>query len=215
MSETHHDNTKSTHCHDVGALSLEPSYCERMQRNYETYCNLTWPFCQSNCTPLNPVHRNDESHLFLPNHRRKRRRFAHVDLRAAMFSFPSCIAVDRSDRLFHDLSRNHAGHHRVHNYAQSQLRCGTDWKQAALSCQKQRFKQNVLNTSCHVHDKDGDITPVSYRTEKKIYSFLTMCIAVARQLQITNSRPFFSCCHIYLVRPGANFRWHHRIKRSC
>ena len=20
---------------------------------------------------------------------------------------------------------------------------------------------------------------------------------------------------IYLVRPGANFRWHHRIKRSC
>ena len=94
--------------------------------NYETYCNRTWPFCQSNCTPLNPVHRNAKSYLFLPNHRCKWRSFAHVDLRAALFSFPSCIAVDSSDRLFHDLSRNHAGHHRDHNNARNQLRCGTD-----------------------------------------------------------------------------------------
>ena len=36
-------------------------------------------------------------------------------------------------------------------------------------------KYNVLNTSCHVYNKDGDINPVSYRTEKKIFSFLTMC----------------------------------------
>ena len=127
MSETHHDNKKSTHCRYVGALSLEPSYRQGMQRNYETYSNRTRPFCQLNCTPLNPVHRNDKSYLFLPNHRRKRRRFlAHVDLRAAMFSFPSCIAVDSSDRLFHDLSRNHAGHQRVQNYARNQLGCGTD-----------------------------------------------------------------------------------------
>ena len=110
--------------------------------------------------PGYPVHRNessnDKSYLFLPNHRRKRHSFAHVDLRAAMFSPPSCIAVDSSDRLFHDLSR----------------------KPRRTGCPflpKQRFKHNVLNTSCHVHDKDGDITPVSYRTEKKIYSFLTMC----------------------------------------
>ena len=171
MSENRHDNTKSTHCHDVGVLSLEPSYRQGMQRNYETYCNRTWPFCQLNCTPLNPVHRNDKSYLFLPNHRRKRRSFAHVDLRAAMFSFPSCIAVDSSDRLFHDLSRNHAGHHRVHYYAQNQLEM---WNRLETGCPflpKQRFKHIILNTSCHVHDKVGDINPVSYRTERKSIRF--------------------------------------------
>ena len=126
MSETRHDNTKSTHCRDVGALSLEPSYRQGMQRNYEMYSNRTWPFSQSNCTPINPVHRKDKSYLFLPNYRRKRRSFAHVDLRAAMFSFPSCIALDSSDRLFHDLSRNQAGHQRVQNYALNQLGCGAD-----------------------------------------------------------------------------------------
>ena len=132
-----HDNTMSTHCCDVGALSLEPSYRQGMQHNYKTYSNRTWPFCQSNCTPLNPGHKNDKSYLFLPNLHRKRHSFAHVDLLAAMFSFPSCIAVDSSDRLFHDLSRNHASHQRVHNYARN-------------------------HASCHVHDKDGDINPVSY-----------------------------------------------------
>ena len=126
MSETHHDNTKSTNCDDVGALYLEPSYWHVMQRNYETYSNRTWPFFQLNCTPLNPGHRNDKSYLFLPNHRRKRLSFARVDLRAAMFSFPSCIALDSSDRLFNDLSRNHAGHQRVQNYVRNQLGCGTD-----------------------------------------------------------------------------------------
>ena len=40
---------------------------------------------------------------------------------------------------------------------------------------KRRFKYNVSNTSCHVYNKDGDINPVSHRTEKKTYSFLTMC----------------------------------------
>ena len=182
MSETRHDNTKSTHCHDVGALSLEPSYRQGMQRNYETYCNRTRPFRQSNCTPLNAVHRNDKSYLFLPNHRCKRRSFAHVDLRAAMFSFPSCTAVDSSDRLFHDLSRNHAGHQRLHNYHVEVWLCAKPvemWNRleqtAPFLPPKQRFKNNVLNTSCHIHDKDGDINPVSYRTETKIYSFLTMC----------------------------------------
>ena len=131
MSETHHDNTKSTHCRDVGALFLGPPHRQGMQRSYETYSNRTWPFCQSNCTPHNPGHRNDKSYLFLPNHRRKRRSFARVDLRAAMFSFP----VDSSGRLFHDLSRNHAGQQRVQHYARNLLRCGTDYKQAALSCQ--------------------------------------------------------------------------------
>ena len=88
MSEMRHDNTKSTHCRDVGALFLGPPHRQGMQRSYETYSNRTWPFCQSNCTPHNPGHINDKSYLFLPNHRRKRRSFAHVDLHAAMFSFP-------------------------------------------------------------------------------------------------------------------------------
>ena len=79
MSETPHDNTKSTHCRDVSALS----HRQGMQRSYETYSNRTWPFCQANCTSLNPGHRNDQSYLFLPNHRRKRRSFARVGLRAA------------------------------------------------------------------------------------------------------------------------------------
>ena len=73
----------------------------------------------------------------MPNYRRKRRSLVPVDLRAAMFSFPSCIALDSSGRLFHDLYRYHAKH-------------------------------NVLNTSCHVIDKDVDINPVSYPTENKI-----------------------------------------------
>ena len=59
-----------------------------------------------------------------------------------------------------------------------------------------------------VNDKDRDLNPVSYQTEKKIYSFLTMC----KQWHICCKQPtqgFFSCCHfIYLVRPGANFRRH-------
>ena len=52
------------------------------------------------------------------------------------------------------------------------------WNRLKTGCPflpKQRFKYNVLtNTSCHFYNKDGDINPVSYRTEKKIYSFLTM-----------------------------------------
>ena len=117
-----HEVNSVTHCRDVGALS----HRQGMQCSYKTYSNRTWPFCQTNCTPLNPGHRNDKSNLFLPNHHRKRRSFARVDLRATMFSFPSCIAVDNSGRLFHDLSRNHAGHHRVQNYARNQLGCGTN-----------------------------------------------------------------------------------------
>ena len=144
MAETHHDNTKSTHCRDAGALSLEPTHQQGMQRSYETYSSRTWPFCQSNCTLVSPGYRNDKSYLFLPNYRRKRHSFVRVDLRAAMFSFPSCIALDSSGRLFHDLSRYHAGHQHV------------------------PFKHSVLNTSCHVIDKGVDINPVSYRTENKI-----------------------------------------------
>ena len=68
MVETRHDTTKSTHCRDVGALLLKPSHRQG---------------------------RNDKSYLFLPNYRRKQRGFACVDLRAAMFSFPSCVAIDR------------------------------------------------------------------------------------------------------------------------
>ena len=98
--------TKSTHCRDVGALSLEPTHRQGMQRNYETYSSRTWPFCQSNCTLVSPGHRNDKSYLILPNYRRKRRSFVRVDLRAAMFSFPSCIALDSSSRLFHDLFKH-------------------------------------------------------------------------------------------------------------
>ena len=102
--------TRSTHCREVGALSLEPYHRQGMQRSCKPYSNHTWPFCQSNCTPVSPGHRNDKSYLFLPNHRSKWCSFAHVDLRAAMFSFTSCIAVDSSGTLFHDLSRNHGGH---------------------------------------------------------------------------------------------------------
>ena len=110
MAETRHDNTKSTHCHDVGALSLEPTHRQEMQRSYETYSSRTWPFCQTNRTPVIPGHRNDKSYLFLPNYRRKRRSFVRVDLHAAMFSFPSCIVRESSGRLFHDVSRYHAKH---------------------------------------------------------------------------------------------------------
>ena len=117
MAEMRHDNTMSTHCRDVGALSLEPSHRQWMQRSYETYSNRAWPFCQSNCTPVSQRHRNDKTYLFLPNHRRKQRGFTRVDLRAAMLAFPSCIAVDSSGRLFHDLTRNHAGYQQVQNYA--------------------------------------------------------------------------------------------------
>ena len=126
MAETHHDTTKSTHCRHVGALFLEPSYRQGMQRSYETYSNRTWPFCQSNCTLVSPGHRNDKSYLFLPNYRRKQRVFARVDLRAAMFSFPSWVAGDSSARLFHDLSSNHAGRQLVQIYARNQLVCETD-----------------------------------------------------------------------------------------
>ena len=108
-------------CH----LRFCSSHRQGMQRSYETYSNFAWPFCQSNCTPVSPGHRNDKSYLFLPNHRRKRRSLARVDLRAAMFSFPSCIAVDSSARLFHDLLRNHAGHHHAQKYARNRLGCGT------------------------------------------------------------------------------------------
>ena len=104
MAGTRHDNTNSTHCRDVGALSLEPTHRQGMQRSYETYSSRTWPFCQSNCTLVGPGHRKDKSCLFRPNYRRKRRSFVRVELRAAMFSFPSCIALDSSSRLFHDLS---------------------------------------------------------------------------------------------------------------
>ena len=108
MAETCHDNVKSTHCCDVGALSLDSSQRQGMQRSYKTHSNLTWPFCQSNCTLVSPGHRNAKSYLFLPNYRRKRRSFACEDLSVAMFSFPSCIVVDSSGRLFHNLSKNHA-----------------------------------------------------------------------------------------------------------
>ena len=164
MAETRHDTTKSTHCCDVGTLFLEPIHRQGLQCSYEMYSNRTWPFCQTNCTLVSPDHKNDKSYLFFPNYRRKQRGFARVDLRGAMFSFPSCIVGDNSGRLFHDLSRNHAGHQLVQNYARNQLGCGTD----CPFMLKQRFKHNVLNTSCHVIDKDVDVTPTLYQTEKKI-----------------------------------------------
>ena len=113
MAETHHDNTKSTHCRDVGALSLEPIHRQGMQRSYETYSSPTWPFCQSNCTLVSPGHRNDKSYSFLPNYHCKWRSFVRVDLHAAMFSSTLCIALDSSGRLCHDLSRHHAGQQHV------------------------------------------------------------------------------------------------------
>ena len=113
MEETRHDTTKSTHCRDVGALFLKPSHRQGMQRSYETYSNRTWPFCQSNCTLVSPGIEMIKSYLLLPNNRRKQRGFARVDLPAAMFSFPLCVAGDSSGRLFHDLSRNQAGHKRA------------------------------------------------------------------------------------------------------
>ena len=79
-------------------VSLEPTHRQGMQRSYETYSNRTWPFCQSNCTLVSQGHRKDKSYLFLPNYGCKRRSFVRVDLRAAMFSFPSCIALDLSSQ---------------------------------------------------------------------------------------------------------------------
>ena len=135
-----------THCRDVGALSLEPTHQQGMQRSYETYSSRTWPFCQSNCTLVGPGHRNDKSYLFWPNYRHKRRSFVRVELPAAMFSFPSCIALD------------------------SFMIC-----LAKTTVQTRPFKHSVLNTSCRVIDNDVDINPVSYWNENKIKSFLTMC----------------------------------------
>ena len=66
-----------------------------MQRSCGTNFNRTWPFCQSNCTLVSPGHGNDEPYLFLPNYHHKQRSFAGLDLRAAMFSIPSCIVVAR------------------------------------------------------------------------------------------------------------------------
>ena len=37
MAEMRHDNTNSTHSRHVGALSLEPTHRQGMQRSYETY----------------------------------------------------------------------------------------------------------------------------------------------------------------------------------
>ena len=135
MTETHHDNSKSTHCCGVGALSLQPSHRQGMQLSYEMCSNSTWPFCQWSCTPVSPGHRNDKSYLFLPNHRRKWHSFTRVDLRAAMFSFPSCIAADSSGRLFQDLSKNHAGHQCVQNYAQTSWDVEQTRNRLPFSCQ--------------------------------------------------------------------------------
>ena len=134
-----------------------------------------------------------------------------------MFSFPSCIAVDNSGRLFHDLLRNLETRQAT---SVSRIMGETSWDVEQtrkrlpflVKTTKQRFKHNIcinmLNTSCRVNDKVGDLNPVSYRTEKKIYSFLTIC----KQWHVSCKQPthgFFSCCHIiYLVRPGGNFRWH-------
>ena len=113
MAEMIYDNTKLTHCHDVGALSLELCHLQGMQQSYKRCSMCTWSFCQSNCAPVSLGHKNDKSYLFLPNYISKWHSIASVDLRAAMFFFPSCIAVDSSGRLFHDLSRNHTGHQHV------------------------------------------------------------------------------------------------------
>ena len=95
MVETHHDTKKSTHCRDVGALLLKPSHRQGMRRSYETYSNRTWPFCQSNCTLVSLGIEMINHIYFLPNYHRKQHGFARVDLRAAMFSFPLCVAIDR------------------------------------------------------------------------------------------------------------------------
>ena len=155
MAQLHHDNTKSAHCRDVGALSLEPCHYQGMQHSYEMYTNPTWLFCQLNCTVVIPGNKNDKSYLFLPN--------ASNGIVLHVFSFPSCIVVDNSGRLFHNLLRNHTGHQHMQNYAQSQL----GWNRLPF-LPKQWFKHNVLNTSCRVNDKDVDINLVSYRTKKKI-----------------------------------------------
>ena len=112
MPETRHDSTKSTHCRDVGALSLEPPRRQGMQRNYETYNGIPIVLGHFvNPTVLHITWGIEMINLFLPNHRCKPHSFACVDLRAAMFSIPSCAWVDSSGRLFHDLSRKHAGKH--------------------------------------------------------------------------------------------------------
>ena len=169
MAETRHDNMKSTtHCRNVGALSLEPTHRQGMKRSYETYSSRTWPFCQSNCTLVSPGHRNDKSYLFLENFRCKRRSFVCVDLHAAMFSFPSCIAQDGSGRMFHDLSIYHA---RPPTCPELCAKPVGMWNGLETGCPflpKRPFKHSVLNTSCRVIDKDVDINPVSYRTENKI-----------------------------------------------
>ena len=78
---------------------------------------------------------------------------------------------DSSGRLFHDVSRNHAGQPA---YPELCAKTVWMWNRLETGCPflpKQWFKHNhdnVLNTSCHVIDKDGDIILVSYQTENKI-----------------------------------------------
>ena len=68
--------------------------------------------------------------------------------------FPSHRAwVDSSGRLFHDRETTQAT-------SVSRIIRKTSWD---------------VERSCHVYNNDGDINPISYLTEKKIYSFLTMC----------------------------------------
>ena len=123
MAETLHDNTKSTHCHDVGASSLEPSLrqcnvvTKRIWSVLGHFVNWTVTQLAQGIEMINHIYC---CQIIAAN---------SVVLRV------SYIAVDSSDRLFHDLSRNHAGCQRVQNYVRNQLRRGTDKKQADLSCQ--------------------------------------------------------------------------------
>ena len=78
------------------------------------------------------------------------------------------LAGDSSGRLFYDVSRNHAGQPA---YPELCAKTVGMWNRVETGCPflpKQWFKHNVLNTSCHVIDKDGDIILVSYQTENKI-----------------------------------------------
>ena len=59
--------------------------------------------------------------------------FARVDISVAMFSFPMYIAVDSSDKLFHDLSRNHAGHQHVQKWELCVKRVGM-WNRPETGC---------------------------------------------------------------------------------
>ena len=177
MFETRHDSTKSTHCRDVGALSLEPPRRQGMQRNFTKripivlghFVNRTVLHITQGIEMINHIY---SCQIITAN---------GVVLRV-WISVPPCFPSHRVHG-----STVPVDCFKICRESTQESKCPKlpvcakpvgMWNRLKTACPflpKRRFKYNVPNTSCHVYNKDGDINPISYRTEKKTYSFLMMC----------------------------------------